>query len=413
MIGAGKKSEHCHMCKSSNLRLVVDLGLHGPADLFLTESELKDEKLYPLTLVSCADCGLLQINFYVDPREMYQRSYLYESSTTKTFREYFSKNARDIVDRFSVKEGSLAVDIGSNVGVLLQGFKDAGMNVVGVDAAPNIAEKAIASGIPTIVDFFSKKVVDEIIEKYGQASIITATNCYAHIHNIDEATEEIKRLLTPDGVIVIEAQYGLDIIEDVIYDTVYLEHIGSLSVKPMKQYFEKFNLELFDVERTKSHGGSLRYFAGHKGKHSISANVDEFLKKEEDAGMYDAERLSRFREAVELQKTELMEILRSIKSEGKTIAGLSAPAKGNTLLTYCGIDSHILDFITERNMSKVGKYTPATHIPIFPDEKLLLEKPDYVLLLAWNFADEIINNTKEYRDGGGKYIVPMPKPRIV
>ena len=407
------KSTQCHFCRSEDLHLVIDLGLHGPGDLFLNKEELETEVLYPLQLVTCGDCGLLQINYYVDPAEMYQKSYLYESSTTKTFRDYFSGLAKETVERFSIPKDSLAVDIGSNVGVLLQGFKDAGMRVMGVDAAPNIAQKAEAAGIPTINDFFSEKVVDTIIEREGKAAVIAATNCFAHIHNIDEAVQGIKRLLDKNGVIVIEAQYGLTIIEDGIYDTVYLEHIGSLSVKPMQTYLKKFDLEVFDVMTTKSHGGSLRYYVGHTGEHKVSPNVADFIRKEEEAGMYDLTQLAKFREGVETQKKELMDILHKIKSEGKSIVGLSAPAKGNTLLTYCGIDTSILDYVTERNVSKIGKYTPAMHIPIRPDEKLLEDQPDYVLLLAWNFADEIIKNTSAYQETGGKYIVPMPKPRIV
>ena len=409
----GKMSTACHMCNSAHLNLVLNLGSHPHSDDFLSKERLTAvEYHFPLRLVSCQDCGLLQIDHFVDPKILYQTNYIYESSITKSGTEHYRAMAQAIAERFNFKSGSLAVDIGSNVGVLLSGFKEEGFTVLGVDPAAQIAAKAQKRGIETIVDFFTEDVADAIVAKQGQASVITGTNVFAHLHDLDGAVKGMKKLLAKDGVIVIEAPYAVDLIAETEYDTIYHQHIGYLSVKPMKRYFEQFDLELFDVEKVSIHGGSLRYFVGHAGMHPVQSSVDSYIQEEEKFGLYSRERLAAFADDVQQQRQELVELLVDLKAKGNRIVGVSAPAKGNTLLNYCRIDTHFFDYITEKSQLKQGLYTPGTHIPIRDDEMLLKTQPDYALILAWNFADEIMNNLSEYKRRGGKFIIPIPKPII-
>jgi len=288
----GKPVTSCHMCKGKDLSPVLDLGHHPHSDDFVEPERLKGEMhLFPLRLVSCHDCGLLQIDYLVNPDILYRTNYLYESSTTATGRKHYTDMAREIVDHFDTSKDSLAVDIGSNVGVLLQGFKDAGMKVLGVDPADIVAQKAIDNGIPTVIDYFSADVAKKVAKEHGAASVITGTNVFAHLHEIDDAVEGMKHLLMPEGVIAIEAPYAVDLIENLEYDTIYHQHVGYLSVKPMQNYFKRFDLELFDVVPQDIHGGTLRYYIGHKDAHTIAPSILEYLKKEEDFGLYSSELL--------------------------------------------------------------------------------------------------------------------------
>jgi len=402
------------MCRGQQLRLVLDLGLQPHSDLFLTAKQLNEPlSLYPLRLVSCLDCGLLQIDFLVDPRILYQKEYLYESSITETGRSHYNEMAKEIIEKFSVPKDSLVIDLGSNVGVLLEGFKNQGLKVLGVDPASLVAQKAIERGIETIIDFFGIEVADTILKTKGKPKIISGTNVFAHIHEIDSAVEGMKILLDEQGVIVIEAPYAIDFIEHLEYDTIYHQHVGYLSVRPVQKYFKRFGMELFEVEHVKIHGGSLRYYVGHEGAHLLHPSVAEYVLKEDDFGLYKEEILNLFAKRVQKQRIDLITLLLSLKKEGKRIVGVSAPAKGNTLLNYCHIDTGILDFLTEKSKLKIGRFSPGTFIPIHDDAKLLEDRPDYALILAWNFADEIMNNMASFKENGGKFIIPIPYPKIV
>lgn len=407
------EKNNCRMCKSNNMLKFLDLGFSALSDNFLTVEQLgQPEIFYPLTVHSCLDCGLCQLGYVVPPELMFNEDYPYDSSTTKTGREHFTKMGVDICDRFNLKPNSFVIDVGSNAGVLLSGFKSKGMRVLGIEPSSKLANAAIKNGIDSIIEFFSKKLVKKILDDYGKVSVITGTNVFAHINDLDDFMITADSLLVEDGIIVIEAPYLLRLIENLEYDTIYHEHLSYLSVKPMIEFCKKFGFEVFDTEEQTIHGGTLRYFIGRKDKRKVSQNVSNYLKIEDEQEIYSEKKLQDFARSVKDHRKALLQLLHELKTNGKKIVAISAPAKGNTLLNYCKIDSEILDYVTERNPLKVGKFTPGMHIPVYSDEKLE-DQPDYALILAWNFADEIIQNNSKYSEKGGKFIIPIPKPAIV
>jgi SAM-dependent methyltransferase len=285
--------------------------------------------------------------------------------------------------------------------------------VYGVDPAPNIVEKARARGIDTICDFLSVHTAKRIVAEKGQAAIVTGTNVFAHVGDLAALMEAIDDLLAPRGVLIIEAPYFANLLTYTEYDTIYHEHLSYLSLKPLTKFLARFEMEVFDVKQVEIHGGSFRVFVARKGTRPISPEVPRLLAQEEETGVHDRRTLDAFARAVQQNRRDLVWLLHRIKAEGKRIVGVSAPAKGMTLLNYCKIDGGILDFITEKAELKIGRYTPGTHIKVVPDAQLLEARPDYALLLAWNFADEIMANLSAYREAGGRFIIPIPTPRIV
>ena len=408
------KKINCRMCKSNNIKKFLDLGFSALSDNFLTKDQLeKSESFFPLSVNLCSNCGLCQLGYVVPPELMFNKDYPYDSSTTKTGREHFTKMGIDICNEFELSQNSLVIDVGSNSGVLLSAFKSKGMKVLGIEPSSKLANAAIEKGVDSIIEFFSNKLVKQILDDYGKVSVITGTNVFAHIDDLDDFMLTADSLLIEDGIIVIEAPYLLHLIENMEYDTIYHEHLSYLSVKPMVEFCKKFGFEIFDIKEQTIHGGTLRYFISRKNKKEITQKVSNYLKIEDEKELYSKEKLNEFAVLVKNHRKTLLRLLNDLKKDGKKIVAISAPAKGNTLLNYCKIDSEILDYVTERNPFKIGKFTPGMHIPVYSDEKLLEDQPDYALILAWNFADEIIQNNSSYQEKGGKFIIPTPKPRIV
>lgn len=402
------------MCNSGKLELFLDLGHIPKVDRFLSEKELgKNEPSYPLTVYLCKNCGLTQLGFVVPASELYNEHYAYESSTTKNRRENHNQLAEYACNTFNIPNDSVVVDIGSNVGVLLDGFKQLGMKVIGVDASSNIVEKANKNGIETILGFFDTEIVKKIITKYDQASIVTATNLFAHIQNYHQFVIDLKQLLHTNGIFVFQVPHFLKLVQNVEYDTIYHEHIAYFGLKPLIKFFEFNEMELFDVLETDIDGGSIRCFVGNKGQFQRTTNVDKILMEENNEGIYDIERLKKFEKDVKKQKHDLNVLLSELKQNGKKIVGVGAPAKGITLINYCKINENVLEYITEKSPLKIGTFCPGMHIPVVPDKKLLEDKPDYAVIFAWNFAKEIMHNLEEYRKSGGKFLIPIPTPKIV
>ncbi len=405
---------NCRMCGSTNLHEFLDLGFTPPADQFKRKDQLREPDIYyPLRVVMCDDCGLAQLSYVVSPEVLYRNDYPYESSTTKTGRQHWAQFAEDVAKRFKLDATDLAVDIGSNVGVLLAAFRSNGLRVQGVDPAANIVLIAQQNGIDTICDFFNEDTALQIMRDKGSASVITATNVFAHVHDLDDFMRSIKSLLRERGVFIFEAPYFVNLLKQGEYDTIYHEHLSYLSVKPLVPFFNKHEMEVFDIEQNDIHGGSFRVFVAHKGQWPVSKTVGTLIQEEIDQGIHTRQVLERFALAVKKNKKDLVWLLQSLKHEGKRVVAVSAPAKGMTLLNYCGIDKDVLDFVTEKSRLKVGRFTPGAHIPVVPDSELLSQQPDYALLLAWNFAEEIMRNLDEYRRRGGRFIIPNPSPTVV
>lgn len=405
---------NCRMCKGTDLELFLDLGFTPPADQFRRREQLVEPDVhYPLEVVVCRDCGLSQLNHIVSPEILYRQDYPYESSTTKMGRVHWTEFAGSCVKMLGLGKRDLVVDVGSNVGVLLECFRNAGTSVLGVDPAVNIALLAEKRGIETIPEFFSMDVAEKILKEKGEVSVITATNCFAHVNDLDGFMRAADRLLNERGVLIIEAPYFANLLGNLEYDTIYHEHLSYLSVKPMKKFFARFGMEIFDIQQRDIHGGSFRVFVSRAGIRKAAPVVEELLASEDEKGIHKPETLKKFAAAVQKNREDLLWLLRSLKHEGKKIAGVSAPAKGMTLLNYCRLGTETLDFVTEKSALKIGRYTPGAHIPVLSDQELLNRMPDYALLLAWNFAEEIMTNLSEYRKKGGKFIIPIPSPRII
>lgn len=409
-----RETRHCRMCKSADLAVYLDLGHTPPADQFRTEEELSlPEVTYPLRVMLCKTCGLSQLNHVVDPRILYQYNYPYESSITATGKKHWDSFTQAVCRRLALKHDSFVVDVGSNVGTLLKSFKDQGMRVVGIDSAPNIVAIANENDIKTYGGFYPSNIAHKILKKHGKASVIIGTNVFAHIDDLEEVLTASNVLLTPDGVFIFESPHFGMLIENLAYDTIYHEHLSYLSLTPVVRFVKRFDMEVFAVEESDIHGGSFRVYIGKKGKRSVDANVRQMIAREKKQKLHDLNTLKKFSKRVEQSRHELMSLIEKLLHRGKKIVAVSAPAKGMTLLNYCGLTNRHIAFVTEKARLKIGRYTPGGHIPIVPDEALLTEKPDYALLLAWNFAEEIIHNNEEYKKRGGKFIIPIPSPKIL
>ncbi len=406
---------HCRTCSSKNLFKFLDLGNHPPSDQFRKKDQLNNAvTFYPLDVYLCEDCGFVQLGYIVPPEILYQDNYPYESSTTETGKKHYHDFAESVVKDFGFTADDLAVDIGSNVGVLMEGFKLMGLQINGVDPAPNICAIAETREIPTINDFFGKNAAEKIVSTKGKASVITGTNVFAHVDDLSLFMEAIKILIDEKkGVFIIEAPHLLHLIRHLEYDTIYHEHLSYISIEPLVPFFGRFGMEIIKVEQKDIHGGSIRIFVSHKGNYKIDESVGAVIALEKEEKLRDKDALLAFAAKVADNKAALNQMIQKLKSEGKRIVAVSAPAKGMTLLNYCKLDRQTLDYVTEKSKLKIGLYTPGDHIPVEPDSRLLEDTPDYALLLAWNFAKEIMHNNQEYRDRGGKFIIPIPTPTIV
>jgi hypothetical protein len=404
----------CRTCKSENLTRFLDLGFTPPADQFLRKEQLHDPEIhYPLGVMICNDCGLAQLNHIVSPEVLYRHDYPYEASVTRTGKLHWAEFAETVVGRLGLGADDLVVDVGSNVGVLLEAFRENGTRILGVDPASNIVRIAEKRGVETLNEFFSIDVARDIVETKGHASVVTGTNVFAHVDDLDSFMHAVDLMLNERGVLVVEAPYFVNLVKHLEYDTIYHEHLSYLSVKPLVGFFKRFGMELFDVEQRDIHGGSFRLYVAREERYPVSPVVDSLLKEEAEMGVHTLPVLEEFSRAVQQNRRDLVWLLQRLRHEGKKVVGVSAPAKGMTLLNYCRIGPETLDFVTEKSTLKIGRFTPGMHIPVVPDSALLEERPDYALLLAWNFAEEIMGNLHEYRSGGGKFIIPIPTVQIV
>ena len=405
------KLDNCRACDSSDLLLFLQLGPTPVPNGFLKASHRhKAEKFYPLDVCFCKSCGLVQLAHVVSPKVMF-KNYVYIPSTSETMRTHFASLAKQAIKKADANGGDLVLDIGSNDGTLLSAFKKQKMKILGVDPAENLARKANKEGIDTICSLFTNELAKKIKNEYGQVKIITATNVIAHIHDLHDFFEGIKILLSDKGLLIAEFPYLYDLIEGVEFDTIYQEHLSYFSITPFDKLLKKHDLKLINIERLSVHGGSVRVFVSKKGVNSVG--VKKLLQMEKKKKLLSPETYLKFRRKVDRIRHELVQQLWDLRLKGKSIIGYGASAKGNVMLNYCRIGPETLDYIVDSISYKQGKFTPGMHIPIYPESKLLEDQPDYTLLLAWNFADEIIKKQTQYRKRGGRFILAIPKLTIV
>lgn len=405
---------YCRLCKSKNLKLVLDLGKSPLPNAYLKKSQLKNEEpIFPLKVNFCPNCGQLQLS-HVAPPEFMFRNYAYVSSTSPVMISHFNEYANSVFKKLKLEKESLVVELGSNDGVLLKQFKKLGSAVLGIDPAKNIANLATKEGIPTLPYFFSKKLARKVAKIYGKAKVITGNNVFAHIHDLDEVVEGVHELLDDRGAFVVEFPYLVDFLDNNVFDSVYHEHLSYLAVNPLNRFFKNFGMQIFDCYRTPVQGGSVRIFVKRKGgKYKITKNVAELLALEKIKGLDKIQTHVKFAKKVEKTKKSLNTLLKKLKKQNKKIVGYGAPGRSTTLLNFCGIDTKFLDYIVDDNPLKIGLYTPGTHIPIFDISKLWETNPDYIFISSWNFATPIIEKLKKQRNLKGKFIIPIPKPQIV
>lgn len=351
----------------------------------------------------------MQLGYVVDPEILF-RDYVYNTSTNTATCDNFMELAKSVIEKYEVKSEDLVVDIGSNDGTLLEFFKSQGVQVLGVD--PSSATKiAIDNEIPTIIDFFNKKTAQHIVDKYKRPKVITAMNVFAHVKELDSFMCGISMLLDDKGIFISESHYLLDMIEKLQYDAVYHEHLRYYSIKPLIHLFNKYNMEVFCVERIPSHGGSIRVYAAKSGAYDKDESVQELLKAEESAGLYSPETYDRFAHRIVESKHRLLELILQIKKKGYEIVGIGAPAKGNTFLNFCQIRSDLITYLAEHSKLKIGLLAPGSLIPVVDEEKIFQEQPHYALLLSWNLKDVIVPKLRA-KGYCGKFIIPGEKPSI-
>jgi len=403
----------CQVCNSDKLHLVLDLGHQPLCDSLLTKDMLDHpEMTYPLRMFWCEECSLVQLDYCVDGSVVYHPEYPYRTGITKELVEYLDRMSTSLISKYDLKPEDLVIDIGSNDGTLLKGFKDRGIRVLGVEPT-NIAKIANQNGIETIQKFFTVNLSNEIKKIYGPAKLIVATNMFAHMATIGEVVSGIEALLGDDGIFVSETHYLLDVIQDGQFDTIYHEHLRTYSLKSLIKLFSYYNFSVTDVERGDRYGGNIRVHITKGKDKSASENVEVLLKLEESSSLYKLETYMKFADRVKKAKNDFMNFIFKMKEEGKSVVGNSCPGRCVTLLNYYGVDKDLVPYIAEQPTSlKLGLYLPGKHIPIVNNEVLVKKQPDYVILLAWHLAEPIMEQLK-IRELKSNFIIPLPDFKVV
>ena len=405
--------DKCQVCNSSNLNLILDLGHQPLCDSLLTEEMLNQpEIVYPLRMFWCEECSLVQLDYCVDGSIVYYIGYPYRTGITKELVEYLNGMSSSLISKYNLKHDDLVVDLGSNDGTLLMGFKERGTKVLGVEPT-NIAKIANQNRIDTIQKFFVVDVANEIKNKYGEASMILATNMFAHMATIGEVVSGIETLLKHDGVFVFENHYLLDVIQNGQFDTIYHEHLRTYSLKSLLKLFSYYNFTITDVERGSRYGGNIRVHVTKGKNRHVSKNVTALLNLEENFGLYKLETYRKFADRVKKAKKDFMNFILKIKEDGKTIVANSCPGRSVTLLNYYGVGIDLIPYIAEQPTSlKLGLFLPGKHMPIVNNEILIKEQPDYVILLAWHYAKPIMDQLKA-RGLKSNFVIPLPDLKVI
>ena len=403
----------CRACGSRDLELVFALKPSPIGDAYVTaERAATPQPAYPIDLYMCRECGLAQLLDVIDPDVLYGE-YIYVTASSLGLADHFDSYAATVIDRCRLAPGSLVVDIGSNDGTLLRRFQQRGMRVLGVEPAAHIAAQATASGVETVAEFFGPEVAKRMASQHGRARVITANNVFANIDDLSPWVKGIEELLADDGVFVFESYYLADLVHNMVFDFIYHEHLSAFSVKPIQKLFLRAGMQLFAVQRVATKGGSLRYFVQRPGGPlADDGSVAELLALEERMGLYRKETFDAFRERVDRLKSQTLDFVSRAKKEGKTVAGFGASITGTTLIYDFEIGNY-LDYLVDDNPAKQGRFSPGLHLPVLPSAALYEKKPDYVVALAWRYAEPFLRKNEQYLKQGGQVIVPVPEFKIV
>ena len=407
------KISYCQVCGNKELINIINLGHQAPCDSLIWPEQLSQpEKRYPLNLLRCNKCGLVQIDHVVEAEELFFAEYPYRSGITSTLANNLRNTASTIVKRYKLPEGGLAVDLGSNDGTLLEGFQRENMRVLGFEPT-NIANLANERGINTIQKFFNDSLIPEITKKYGKAEVITACNMFAHVSQLGSLIKGAENLLVDDGLFVTESHYLLDLIDTVQYDSIYHEHLKYYSAKSIIKLFEYYNFTVIDIDRIPNYGGSIRVYARKGKSHDVSIKVTNLLKEEVDRGLYKNLIYEEFTNKIKKSKLQLQNLILDGKNKNLKIVGIGCPGRATTLLSYCNLDADDLSYIAEQSTSlKLGLFTPGTYIPIV-DEKIMFEdQPDIAILLSWHYWEPIVDKLRS-KGLKSKIIIPLPEVRII
>jgi SAM-dependent methyltransferase len=404
----------CRACRGTNLYLFLPLGDHPPANAFVTPAQAAagPQPAFPLDVSACLDCGAVVVPDMLPP-DFFQ-DYHYVPSASATMHAHFARFAQTVRDRHAGSAGDLVVDIGCNDGLFLKACADLGLSTLGIEPAANIAALARAKGLEIVNEYFGAEMANRVRARYGPAAVITTTNTFNHIDDLHAFMRGVDVLLADGGTFIVEVPQALTLVEQNEFDTVYHEHMSTFSVTSLAKLYRFFGMRIVQVEELPIHGGSMRVSAQRRPESAAEVPaVQAWLDRERDHGLFDAKTYDALAERVHRIRAELLELLHGLKRDGKRLAGYGAPAKGNTLLNYYGIGPDLLDFLADRNTLKQGKLSPGMHIPVVSPDRILEVQPDYLLILAWNFADEIMSQQEEYRRRGGRFILPIPEPRVV
>lgn len=403
----------CRFCAAPLTRSLCDLGMSPPSNRYLREDQLKDmEPFYPLHAYVCESCWLVQLEQFHTPEEIFASDYAYFSSYSSSWLKHCEAYCAQMQSSYGINNNSLAIEIASNDGYLLQYFKRAGVNVLGIEPAGNVAKVAMEKGIPTRVEFFGTQCAKRLRGEGKQADLLLGNNVLAHVPDLNDFVAGLKILLKPDGVITFEFPHLLQLMQQNQFDTIYHEHFCYFSLLAINKVFAHHDLTIFNVEELPTHGGSLRIHACHTGQRQPGAGFNAVLQKEKSYGLDRLETYDRYAEQVRDTKRKLLKFLCDAKQQGKRIVGYGAAAKGNTLLNYCGARGDFLDYVVDLNPHKQNMFLPGTHIPIYAPEKIKQTKPDYVLILPWNIKDEVMQQNAYIREWGGKFVVPVPEATV-
>jgi hypothetical protein len=400
----------CQVCGASPLTSVLFVGYLPPVNTMPVVGTVPVEELaFPLEMMRCGGCELVQIGLDVDQNILFPPSYPYRSGSTKILRTNFANLAEEATAKLGLKPGDLVVDIGSNDGTLLSNFK---AEVLGIEPS-EAANDANEAGIRTQMSFFSQATATKARKAFGAAKLITAANVFAHITDVHAIIGSIVEFLDDDGVFISENHYLAGLVETLQYDTLYHEHLRYYHVNAMVPMFAKHGLEIFHVTKIPTHGGSIRVYTGRKGQHLVDPSVAAIIKEETDAGICDGSALETFRKRVVQSKVDLYAVLADIKRKGQKVYGIGAPSRASTLIKYVGLDDGLLDCVLEIASSpKVNKYMPGTRIPVLDEQKLFDDQPDYALLLSWHISDELRSNLRK-KGFKGKFLLPLPEPHVI